>query len=128
MAAAALMHRRRARGRVLVVDDDEDIRESLTEALEREGYDVTAAADGDEALSQLLSSSVPPDLIVLDLVMPKRSGEELLQVLRKSVTFVDVPVVVLSAFLGSPPAGAIAWLRKPCKPPELLKVIERHIE
>jgi DNA-binding response OmpR family regulator len=128
MAAAALRERRRARRRVLVVDDDPDIRESLTEALEREGYDVTAAADGDEALSQLLSSSAPPDLIVLDLVMPRRSGEDLLLVLRNSVTFVDIPVVVLSAHLGSPPAGAIAWLRKPCKPAELLRVIARHID
>jgi CheY-like chemotaxis protein len=125
---AALAHiSRKHRGRVLVVDDDQDIRHSVAEALEDEGYEVLTAADGSRALAMLLAARRPPDLIVLDLKMPGRSGYDVLDVLRHSVTLVDVPVVVLSAFLGSPPAGAIAWLRKPVLPDVLVGAVARHM-
>ncbi len=126
MAAAAARRDRRPKARILVVDDDADIRLALTEELEANGFIVECASDGEDALQQLLVSTTRPDLIVLDLKMPRRSGYEVLAVLRGSVTLVDVPVVVLSAHLGSPPAGAVAWLKKPLRAEELLRAVERY--
>jgi CheY-like chemotaxis protein len=126
MAAAAARRARGQKARILVVDDDADIRLALTEELEGSGFVVDCAIDGEDALEQLLVSTARPDLIVLDLKMPRRSGYEVLNVLRSSVTLVDVPVVVLSAHLGSPPAGAVAWLKKPFRSEELLRAVARY--
>jgi CheY-like chemotaxis protein len=116
----------RARFSVLIVDDDEDVRASLSEALEARHIGVATAANGEAALAHLLNSRTPPDLILLDLLMPRKSGYELLHALRNTVTLMSVPVVVLSAYLKSPPAGAVAWLRKPIKPADLVRAIERY--
>src|SRR5207302_6900419 len=91
------------RPQVLVVEDDLDIRDSFRDALLEAGLGVTTADDGQVALDLLLRQSTP-DLIVLDLKMPNRSGWDLLETLRNSTSFVRIPVVVVSAYLGSPPA------------------------
>jgi CheY-like chemotaxis protein len=66
---------------VLVVDDEEDIREFLSTVLREAGFDVVAAADGQEALQQV--EAVAPDFISVDLVMPRKTGREFLHDLRK---------------------------------------------
>ena len=124
-AAAASWRRPRGRARVLVVDDDEQIRDAVGELLADEGFTFETAVDGEDALEQLITATTPPDVILLDLMMPRRNGYELLDVLRASVTLVDVPVIVLSAHISSPPLGAVAWLRKPFKSEELIATIER---
>src|SRR5207302_5687077 len=91
------------KARVLAVDDDPDILHAITGVLSDAGFAVDTAKDGEEALEQLMTTTNRPNLIVLDLKMPRRSGYELLAVLRKSVTLVDVPVVVLSAHLAATP-------------------------
>src|SRR5260221_14167713 len=94
MANAAL-NLGRPRGTILVVDDDEDIRDSLEHVLDDAGYSTVTAADGKQALDLLFSSKALPDLIILDLKMPEKNGYEVLEALRHSVTLVNVPVVVL---------------------------------
>jgi DNA-binding response OmpR family regulator len=80
------------RPRVVVVDDERHIREMLTIGLEREGFDVQAAADGVEALSMIRDAA--PDIIVLDVMLPKIDGVALLPMLRR---FTEAPIVMLSA-------------------------------
>src|SRR5699024_4799122 len=85
--------RNRRRGlvtRILLVEDEESYREPLTYQLTREGYEVTTAADGDEALEEFSRSA--PDLVLLDLMLPGRSGVEVCRELRKTSS---VPVIML---------------------------------
>lgn len=79
---------------LMVVDDDEDIREAIDLALGAEGYRVTLAADGSDAWA-LLEGGVRPDLILLDLMMPRWDGERLLTTLATSA-HAAIPVVVMS--------------------------------
>jgi CheY-like chemotaxis protein len=86
---------------VLVVDDDDDFREALADALQDEGCNVLAAPSGEAALALLdeaLKKRVTtPDLMVLDLVMPRMSGIEVLQRVRKSRHWRELPVLVVTA-------------------------------
>lgn len=88
--------RRRGATRVLVVDDDRDIRELLVELLESEHYEVSSACDGQQALRKLLVQW--PDIILLDLMMPIMSGWQFLHVQAEHPRLASIPVVVLSAF------------------------------
>jgi len=78
--------------KILVVDDIEDIRSLLQEALQASGYHTLEAADGREALSMIEAES--PDLVILDIAMPVMSGFQVLRQLRKNS---DIPVIMLSA-------------------------------
>lgn len=82
---------------ILVIEDDPDIAESLSDVLESEGYLVVTAANGVEGL-QCLRDIGEPCLILLDLMMPVMSGGEFLAVLRRHEKFASVPVVVVSAW------------------------------
>jgi DNA-binding response OmpR family regulator len=103
--------------RVLVVDDDENVRRLVTAYLAREGYDVAEAADGNTALREAERSV--PDLVVLDLMLPGMGG---LQVSRKLKAARDVPILMLTArgeeddFLRGFQAGADDYLTKPFSP------------
>ena len=97
---------------VLVVDDDPDIRETLRDVIEAEGFAVVCAANGRAAL-EALDMGLRPSLIVLDLMMPTMSGWELLAAIRADRVFADLPVAVISAAGGAPPPGATCFLRKP---------------
>ena len=78
--------------KILVVDDETTLRETLAEALEQDGLDVITAADGKEALEQFRAGS--PDLVLLDLMLPYVSGIEVCRILRREST---VPIVMLTA-------------------------------
>jgi CheY-like chemotaxis protein len=86
---------------VLVVDDDDDFRTALAETLEGKGYHVLGAATGEAALSLFDEAAKgrteAPDLLVLDLLMPRVSGIEVLQRLRKSRRWASLPVLVVTA-------------------------------
>ena len=82
---------------VLVVDDDRDIRDVLTDALEAEGYRVVTAADGCEALDFLHAANERPCVILLDLMMPRMDGMQLRTELLGDPSLAAIPVVVLSA-------------------------------
>ncbi len=86
---------------VLVVDDDRDIRDTISDILEQEGYPVRTAANGREALASLRAGE-PPGLILLDLSMPVMSGTEFRRVQLGDATLAAIPTAVISA------AGSLA--------------------
>ncbi|MCW2812716.1 MAG: response regulator receiver [Nocardioides sp.] len=108
--------------RVLVVDDDKAVRESLRRSLEFNGYDVHLAADGAEALAGI--GAVAPDVVVMDVMMPRLDGLEATRALRTAGN--DVPIIVLTARdavgdrVDGLDAGADDYLTKPFALPELL--------
>jgi len=79
---------------ILLVDDDQFITVAYKDGLERAGYYVTVAHNGEEALEIL--KELKPDIILLDLIMPKMNGFELLQALKENSHLKDIPVLVLS--------------------------------
>ncbi|OGZ96078.1 MAG: hypothetical protein A2847_02495 [Candidatus Sungbacteria bacterium RIFCSPHIGHO2_01_FULL_50_25] len=80
--------------KILVVEDEINLRRSIEEILSKEGYAVVSASDGEEALSVVERER--PDLILLDLVLPKKDGFSVLKALRENEATVKIPVVVLS--------------------------------
>lgn len=108
---------------VLVVDDDPDIRDTLREVIEAEGYLVATAPNGRAALEALIEG-LRPSLIVLDLMMPAMSGWDVLSAIRGDRALADIPVAVISASGGrTPPPGATHFLRKPIDLDHLLDVV-----
>jgi len=81
--------------RILVVEDDDDIREVVGEVLSSEGYRVDVAKDGIDALAKLDGTGLPP-LILLDMMMPRMDGETFLRALRDQPSLADASVVVIS--------------------------------
>lgn len=81
--------------RVLIIDDDAGIRRLLTILFEREGWSVTASADGDDGVSQIAKTN--PDVVVLDLMMPKRDGLDLIRQLSAEDPARLGAIVVLTA-------------------------------
>jgi two-component system response regulator MprA len=110
------------RPRVLVVDDDKAVRESLRRSLEFNGYDVSLASDGAEALAGIANSD--PDVVVMDVMMPRLDGLEATKALRKAGN--DLPILVLTARdavgdrVEGLDAGADDYLTKPFALQELL--------
>ena len=81
--------------KVLVVDDDENTRRFLSVALEANGYDAVTAEDGDDGFQKV--QELKPDLILLDVMMPKKTGFVLFKQLRRKDEFKDIPVIMLTA-------------------------------
>lgn len=113
---------------VLVIDDDPDIRDVLQMALEEWGYRVLCAADGDTGTERALSDS--PDLIILDMMMPRVSGFAVLQRLKQHHGL-GVPIIMLSGIESDHQRayaeflGADLFLMKPIMPLELLQHVRR---
>ena len=116
--------------RILVVEDDELIRESLVEVLGDSGYEAIGAADGREALECLAKLPEPPCLIVLDLMMPVMDGREFRRIQREDPRHKDVPVVVISAFRDldeiAKELAPIGHFKKPIKLRDLLHIVQIH--
>jgi CheY-like chemotaxis protein len=109
---------------VLVVDDNTDAVEALAQILEYEGYAVATAYDGREALDYL-GGHPPPDLIVLDLMMPVMNGWELRAELAKVPAFAKVPIVVMTALAEAAEIEADAIVAKPIDLKRLLLIMDR---
>lgn len=113
---------------VLVVEDDYDVRESLVDVLETEGFEARDAADGEEALAHL-REGLRPGVIVLDLMMAGMNGWQFLDAQRADPALAGIPVVVVSAY-ASPEAvralGASDYLPKPVEIDRLLAVVQRY--
>lgn len=82
---------------MLIVDDDADIRETISLALEDEGYDVVSAVNGADALRHLRESKQAPHLILLDLMMPVMDGVEFRTKQREDTHLSGIPVIVITA-------------------------------
>lgn len=113
---------------VLVVDDDFDLRHTMREVLQDEGYVVATAANGREAL-ELLRRSAPPRVMVLDLMMPVMDGWELLDELKRDSELAGIPVVVISASKkGLRPQDTHEILTKPLDYYRLVTTLERSMK
>uniref|UniRef100_A0A832M449 Response regulator n=1 Tax=Oscillatoriales cyanobacterium SpSt-402 TaxID=2282168 RepID=A0A832M449_9CYAN len=114
--------------RVLVVDDVPDNLLLIQTFLQTEGYEVDLAADAIAALEQMQAS--PPDLILLDVMMPGTNGYELTRKIRRDSTFSSIPIVLLTASIEACrvkglAVGATEFIRKPVDFEELASTIER---
>jgi two-component system chemotaxis response regulator CheY len=109
--------------RLLLVDDDDFLREALEEALAYEGHEVSTASDGAEALA-LLERGLAPDAVLLDLMMPVLDGWGFVERQQAEPRWADIPVVVLTAMGTLPrPIAARALLHKPFRLEELLEAL-----
>ncbi len=112
------------RKRILIIEDDKDIRGLLRYDLEREGFRVSESEDGVEGLALLRKS--PPDLLVLDLMLPRLSGLEICKQVRREQTARRVPILILTARSEEPDRivglelGADDYVTKPFSPRELV--------
>jgi CheY-like chemotaxis protein len=113
-------------GRVLVVDDNKDIRQLIRINLELEGFEVMTAADGAECLEVV--QRVHPAVITLDVVMPRLDGLRTAERLRADPRTRHIPLVFVSGCTGlGSEDGAAAFLTKPFEPVELVRMVRRMI-
>ncbi len=120
------------KGKILVVDDEEDIRNLAIIILEDAEYDVVAASDAKEAFEK--ASSETPDLILLDVIMPEKSGLEACREMKNHQKTRSIPIVIFSV-LGKTSdkehatrMGADGYLVKPFTADALLVEVEKHIK
>ena len=114
--------------KILVVEDDEDQRELMRRTLARQGYDVTAAADGIEAYE--LALRLRPDLIITDVYMPAADGAHLVRRVRDTEGLAETPILVTTGYGTGSAAltlsqGADAYEPKPVDPAALLSTVRR---
>lgn len=128
----ALASGRMAGERILICDDDPVILRLLEVNLEMEGYSVLAARHGEEAFEVAMRET--PDLIILDIMMPRWDGYETCKRLKETENTRDIPVIFLSAKAQQSDIdkgktyGVAAYLTKPFDPSDLIDVVERHID
>ncbi len=116
------------RYKILIADDNDDIRIMLSELLNLQGHKVIMAEDGEKAVQ--LASQETPDLILMDVMMPRLSGLEAARKIHDMAALNNVPIVAISAFRNplaeTTTTGTFRWhayLRKPFDPAELEKII-----
>lgn len=116
--------------RILIIDDEEVLREVLEAVLRREGFDVLTAASGEEGLSLLDREDI--DLIILDMMLPGMSGSEALRVIRQ--TDPEIPVVIITAYssidgaIDAMKRGAFHYIPKPFKNEEVVLTVTKALE
>ncbi len=114
---------------ILVVEDDQDIRNALVEILESEKFEAVTAGNGEEALQYLRKSESLPKLVLLDIMMPVKDGTEFLREQKEDPRIADIPVVVMSADGRGPQRLAEFspkdYLKKPLDLDNLLTTIHR---
>jgi DNA-binding response OmpR family regulator len=116
-----------ALGRVLVVDDDEVIRQLIAVNLQLEGFDVSTAVDGQDCLDKV--ADIEPDVITLDVMMPRLDGWETAVQLRKAPETAHIKVILITARAQEDDinrgtnVGADAYLTKPFDPGEMIRLV-----
>jgi CheY-like chemotaxis protein len=117
---------------VLLCDDEEVLRQLVRATLDNGEYSIVEATDGDESLE--LARRLQPDLIILDMMMPGRSGLEVLEELRGDPNLGSTPVIMLTARArqadreAAAAAGADRYLAKPFSPLELISLVEELLD
>ena len=114
---------------VLIVDDSSTVRQMVSEHLQNHGLNVVQAGDGIEGMEKIQASV--PDLVVMDIVMPRMNGYELCRWIKNNPDSKDVPVIMCTSkaeefdrYWGMK-QGADAYITKPYHPPELLDVVNQ---
>ncbi len=123
-----------AKGRVLVVDDEADLRKAIRSILTKADYDVVEAEDGEQAIKAICSGDNPLllDAVICDLVMPKVGGMEAIAFFRSQ--FPRVPILVLTGHANIENVselykqGVVDYLLKPIAPEKLLAVVEKAMQ
>jgi len=126
--------------RILIVDDEEDILDYLTTLFKDNGYETLTARDGAEGFE--LAKKEKPDLVTLDIIMPKESGVRFYRQMKEDAELKKIPIIILTALTGygydpqgfhkfiksskkvPPPEG---FMSKPVDTAELLKMVKQHI-
>ena len=115
---------------ILIIEDDLDIVETTKFYLEKKGFVCWVKEDGESALEQIKITK--PDLIILDIMLPKMSGYDVAIQLKNDEKYKTIPIVILTAKLGedqvkaSKEIGVEEYLVKPFDMPELLKYVQKH--
>ena len=131
---AAMFSGNNSQGRVLVVDDEPDVRKVVKRYLEKSGYDVIEAEDGEQAVQEVKSGENPLmlDVILTDIRMPKMNGVEAIQYFQNQ--FPHVSLIVLTGFPNIEMAtslmqnGVVAYLVKPVEKEKLLAAVSKAME
>lgn len=115
--------------KILLVDDEPDILTVTITRLEKSGYEVLVAKDGEETL-EMLDKDANPDLILLDLLLPKMQGDELCKKIKSDSRFKHIPIILFTASTIRVPVkvveiGADDCICKPFESEELLRKIEK---
>lgn len=108
--------------KLLIVDDEKDIRDSLEEFFVDEGYQVRTAANGEEALTAMKHER--PCIVILDLRMPVKDGNEVYEAMQRDEKLATLPVVVSTSDPSSAPSGVLI-MKKPINLSRLLEVVKR---
>lgn len=114
--------------KILMIDDDQSIIESTKSYLEKKGYEVLSAFDGQAGLD--LAKGKSPDVIILDVLLPKMDGYKVCGLLKADIRYQKIPIIMLSGRVEeadqqiSQEIGANVYLNKPIKPDDLLNTIE----
>lgn len=117
--------------KILVIEDEEPIRDNLVRFLRMEGFEMVAAADGEAGIA--VAHEASPDLVICDVLMPLKTGYEVIDALKASSTTAHIPCIFLSA--SADPAdleaglarGAATYLTKPFSLAELLATVRHHL-
>lgn len=115
--------------KILLVDDEEDVLRTVGFRLQSSGYDVVTASDGMEGLEKARSEK--PDLVILDLMLPKMDGYKVCAFLKKDTRYKKIPIIMFTAKAGDLDkkigleVGADAYIMKPFEPPELVEAVEK---
>jgi twitching motility two-component system response regulator PilH len=118
--------------KVLIVDDSQTVREMVADQLRRSGFEVMEAVDGEEAIAQV--QAMLPDVIVTDIVMPRKNGYELTRWLKNEPSTKHIPVIMCTSkseefdvYWGMK-QGADAYITKPYHPPDLVDAVKRLLK
>jgi CheY-like chemotaxis protein len=118
--------------RVMIIDDDEESADELKDALASNAYEVTAV--NDSSIASDAAKKVKPDIIFVDLKMPKKSGIHVAAEIRQAPELMNIPIIAMSAYYkeGVFPImkvhGITKYLSKPLSPNEVIAVIEKTVE
>lgn len=112
-----------SKSRILIIEDDPDVRAALADALAAAGAEVALAADGSDGLAQLRRGALP-SVILLDLRQPRLDGDRFLRELREDTRYADVPVISMtSGGRSSGRAPVSAHVEEPFDIPDLLRIV-----
>ena len=126
-AVAVERARRLDARRILVVEDDESIRDTLREAFEDAGYEIETAGNGQEALDILTDGSPHPDVAIVDLVMPVLDGNRLYQAMQADPALSRIPVIVSTSIPSRAPPGVLI-VAKPVNLDRLLEAVAGYLD